>query len=86
MSNWFYDDIPVEYRDLRKFMQPIENEYLELRQLLAQTEKEIKTQGTDAELEARAAYLRKRIEALEVKHPWLVSGLLLEHALWGMPH
>ena len=83
---WFYDEIPEEYRQVRKFVQVLEQEYLELRQLLEETEEKLQTQSTDAELQARTKYLKKRIAGLEKKFPWLVSEQFLEYALWGVPH
>ncbi len=83
---WFYDEIPEEYREFRKFAQALEQEYQELRQLLAETEVGLKTQNTAPELRVRARYLKKRIHGLEKKFPWLISEQLLEYALWGVPH
>ncbi len=84
--SWFYDDLPEEYRQVRKFVQGLEQEYLELRQLLQETEERRQTYPADVELEARAKYLQKRIAGLEKKFPWLVSEQVLEYALWGVPH
>lgn len=83
---WFFDDIPQEYRDFRHFAQAVDQEYQELRQVLAKTSDLLKTQGADPELQARSAYLTKRIARLEEKFPFLVSEQLLEYALWGVPH
>jgi hypothetical protein len=83
---WFYDEIPEEYRQVRKFVQVLEQEYLELRQLLEETEEKLQTRSTDAELQARTKYLNKRIAGLEKKFSWLVSEQFLEYALWGVPH
>lgn len=83
---WFYDEIPEEYRQFRKFALALDQEYQELRQLLTETEAMLQTQGSTAELQARAKYLTKRICHLENKFPWLVSAQLLEYALWGVPH
>lgn len=83
---WFYDEIPEEFRQVRKFAQGLEQEYLELRQLLKETRETLQSQGTDLELQARATYLQKRIDGLEIKYPWLVAEQVLEYALWGVPH
>jgi hypothetical protein len=83
---WFYDDIPEEFRQLRKNAQGIEAEYLELRQLLKETAEQLHNQPADAEMQARARYLNKRIAGLEKKFPWLVSEQVLEYALFGVPH
>jgi hypothetical protein len=84
--SWFYDDLPEEYRQVRKFVKGLEQEYLELRQLLKETQEQLQTQTADVELEARVKYLKKRITDLEKKFPWLVSEQVLEYALWGVPH
>jgi hypothetical protein len=83
---WFYDEIPEEYRQVRKFTQVLEQEYLELRQLLEETEEKLLTQSADAELQVRTKYLKKRIAGLEKKFPWLVAEQCLEYALWGVPN
>jgi (p)ppGpp synthase/HD superfamily hydrolase len=84
--SWFYDDLPEEYRQVRKFVKGLEQEYLELRQLLKETQERLQNQLADAEIEARAKYLKKRIADLEKKFPWLISEQVLEYALWGVPH
>jgi hypothetical protein len=84
--SWFYDDLPEEYRQVRKFVKGLEQEYLELRQLLKETQERLQTQTVDVELEARVKYLKKRITDLEKKFPWLISEQVLEYALWGVPH
>ena len=83
---WFYDDIPEEFRQVRKNVQGLEEEYLELRQLLQETEERLQNQPTDVEMQARFRYLKKRITDLEKKFPWLVAEQVLEYALWGVPH
>ena len=83
---WFYDDIPEEFRQVRKNVQGLEEEYLELRRLLKETEERLHNQPTDVEMQARARYLTKRITDLEKKFPWLVAEQVLEYALWGVPH
>lgn len=83
---WFYDDIPEEFRQVRKNVQGLEEEYLELRQLLQETEGLLHNQPTDVEMQARSRYLTKRITDLEKKFPWLVAEQVLEYALWGVPH
>lgn len=83
---WFYDDIPEEFRQVRKFAQMVEQEYLELRQLLQEAEEGLGTQSADVELQARTKYLHKRVKGLEKNHPWLVAEQVLEYALWGVPH
>ena len=83
---WFYDEIPEEFRQVRKFTQGLEREYLELRQLLKEAEDGLADQKGNVELQARVTYLQKRITGLEKKFPWLVAEQILEYALWGVPH
>ncbi len=83
---WFFDDLPQEYKDFRQYAQAVEREYEELRQVLRATEEELLSREGDPNLTARAAYVRKRLQGLETKFPWLVSEQLLEFALWGVPH
>jgi hypothetical protein len=83
---WFYDDIPEEFRQVRKNVQGLEEEYLELRQLLQETAERLQNQPTDVEIKARSRYLKKRITDIEKKFPWLVAEQVLEYALWGVPH
>lgn len=83
---WFYDDIPEEFREVRKNIQGVEQEYLELRQLLKETEDRLQNQINDVEMQARARYLKRRITHLEKKFPWLVTEQVLEYSLWGVPH
>lgn len=83
---WFYDDPPEDYKNFRKEAQVIEKEYLELRVLLKAAEDDLKAEPENENLQARVRYLTKRIKDLEEKAPWLVSGLMLEFALWGTPH
>jgi len=83
---WFYDDIPEEFREVRKNIQGVEQEYLELRQLLKETEDRLQNQKNDVETQARARYLKGRITQLEKKFFWLVTEQVLEYSLWGVPH
>ncbi len=83
---WFFDDLPQDYQDFRRAAQVVEREYAELRQLLQAAEAASRDDADHVELNARVAYLRKRLKGLEEKFPWLVSDQLLEFALWGVPH
>jgi hypothetical protein len=84
--SWFYDEIPEEYREVRKYAQGVEQEYLELRQLLKETLDHLQTHDPSLELQSRAGYLKKRLAELEKKFPWLTAEQFLEYALWGVPH
>jgi hypothetical protein len=83
---WFYDDQSEDYQNFRKEAQALEREYLELRQLLHGATKDLEGAPDNENFQAKVKYLTKRIKGLEEKAPWLTSGLLLEHALWGVPH
>lgn len=83
---WFYDDQSEDYQNFRQEAQALEREYLELRQLLHRATKDLEGAPDNDNFQAKVKYLTKRIQDLEEKAPWLTSGLLLEHALWGVPH
>jgi len=83
---WFYDDQGEDYQAFRKEAQVLEREYLELRQLLHAAQEDLAAEPGNADFQAKVSDLTARIKALEEKAPWLTSGLLLEHALWGVPH
>jgi hypothetical protein len=83
---WFFDDQSEDYQNFRKEAQALEREYLELRQLLRAAEDNLKADPDDENFQAKVRYLTKRIKGLEEKAPWLASGLMLEYALWGVPH
>jgi chromosome segregation ATPase len=83
---WFYDDQSEDYKTFRKEAQALEKEHLELRQLLQEAEKNLQAEPENENFQAKVRYLTKRIKGLEEKAPWLASGLLLEYALWGVPH
>lgn len=83
---WFYDDLSEDYIQFRRQAAPVEQEYQELRQLLAATRRELTAKPGEAELQVKAAYLKKRLQELETKFPWLTREITLEYALWGVPH
>jgi hypothetical protein len=83
---WFFDEPSEDYQNFRKEAQALEKEYLELRRLLQEAEKNLKAEPGNADLRVKVDYLAKRIKGLEEKFPWLASGLMLEYALWGTPH
>jgi hypothetical protein len=83
---WFYDDQAEDYRNFRQEAQAVEREYLELRQLLRTAEDNLQADPDNANFQAKVRYLTKRIKGLEEKAPWLASGLMIEYALWGVPH
>ncbi|MFZ5450988.1 MAG: hypothetical protein ACOZF2_03805 [Thermodesulfobacteriota bacterium] len=83
---WFYDDQSEDYKIFRQESRALEREYLELRQHLHAAGKNLEAEPDNENLQAKVKYLTKRIKDLEKKAPWLTSGLLLEYALWGVPH
>jgi hypothetical protein len=83
---WFFDEPTEDYKTFRKEARALEREYLELRQLLQAAENNLAAAPADENLQAKVSYLKKRIKGLEEKAPWLTSGLMIEYALWGVPH
>ncbi len=83
---WFYDDLSEDYLQFRREATPIEQEYQELRRLAAAARRELTAKPEEAELQAKVAYLEKRLRDLETKFPWLTREITLEYALWGVPH
>ena len=83
---WFYDDQSEDYKNFRKEAQALEREYLELRQLSQKAQKNLEAEPGNENFQAKVKYLTQRIKDLEEKAPWLASGLMIEYALWGVPH
>jgi hypothetical protein len=69
----------------RKEVQHVEREYLELRTLLRDAEAALRSDPEDEEMRIRVHYLKGRIEDLEKRHAWLVSGKAPEIAFWAPP-
>ncbi len=88
MSMFFFDDAAeiLEYQLFRRKDQPLENVHLELRQALQKTEAARKEDPDNPELKARAAGLKKELQELEEKNPWLTLDYPLEYLLFGPPH
>lgn len=74
---------PEEWQAFRKEAQPLEREHLELRILLRDAETDLRANPEDEKLEAKVKYLKKRLEELEKKAPWINSDAPLEIQLWG---
>ena len=74
---------PEEWQAFRKEAQPLENEHLELRVLLRDAETDLGANPEDEKLKAKVKYLKKRLEELEKKAPWINSDTPLEIQLWG---
>ncbi len=69
----------------RKEHQAVEKEYLELRILLRDAEAGLRADPEDGDMRVRVHYLKRRLEDLERRHPWLVSGKAPEIAFWAPP-
>ena len=69
----------------RQEVQHVEREYLELRVLLRDAEAALKADPENGEMRVRVHYLKGRMEDLENRHQWLVSGKAPEIAFWAPP-
>ncbi len=83
---WFYDFLSEDYSRFRQEAARVEREYEELRRLLAAAQQELTAAPADPERRVRVTYLQKRLTDLEKKYPWLTRDIILEYALWGVPH
>jgi hypothetical protein len=74
---------PEEWQAFRKMVQPTEREHLELRVVLRDAETALRADPGNEHLEAKVKYLKKRLEELEKKAPWISSDASWEILLWG---
>ena len=84
--------IPIDYGDVdwllerlydfHKEYQHVEREYLELRILLRDAEAALRAEPDDGDMRVRVYYLKRRLEVLEGKYPWIASGKPPEIAFW----
>ncbi|MHC1744587.1 MAG: hypothetical protein AB9873_16370 [Syntrophobacteraceae bacterium] len=84
--------VPVDYSDVEwqmerlssfhKEYQHVEREYLELRTLLRDAESALRAEPENETLRVRVYYLRRRLEEIEERCPWIASGNAPEIALW----
>jgi hypothetical protein len=88
MSMWFYDEAGEmeEYQNLKRKVQTVEKEYLELRDVLRDAQKALEGDPQNEQQQARVRYLEKRIKHLEEKNPWLSWFTPIEVALFSPPH
>jgi hypothetical protein len=87
--------VPTDYSDpdwllqrphkFRQEVQHEEREYLELRTLLRDAEAALRADPEDCDMPVRVHHYKKRLEDLERRHPWLVSGKAPEIAFWPPP-
>ena len=54
--------------------------------LVRDAEKALQAEPGNEYNQAKVRYLKMRLKDLEEQAPWLVSGLMIEYGLWGMPH
>ncbi len=69
----------------RKEVQHVEREYLELRVLLRDAEAALRADPDDGDMRVRVHHYKRRMEDLEKRFPWLVSGKAPEIAFWAPP-
>jgi len=85
---WFFDEAGelLEYRKMRQEVRLLEKEYLDLRVRLRDAQTALRNTPEDPYLQARVAYLAKRIKDLEDQNRWLAADYPLEIALFSRPH
>jgi len=88
MSMWLYDEVREmeDFQLYQKEVRSLEKEYLEIRVLLCDAEKELRVDPGSEYLNAKVKYLRKRLKDLEKRGPRLAADHPLEIALWAPPH
>lgn len=77
--DWLMERVSKFHREYRH----VEREYLELRTLLRDAESALRGEPEDGGTRAKVYYLKRRLEELERRYPWIVSGKPPEIALWG---
>ena len=83
---WFFDEEGEEWQNFRKEAQDIEQEHLRLRVALRDAEAALRTDPGSEDLQARVQELKKKLEEMEKKAPWISAEYPLEVLLWGVPH
>jgi len=69
----------------RQEVQHVEREYLELRTLLRDAEAALRADPENGDMRVRVHHYKRRMEDLESRFPWLVSGKAPEIAFWAPP-
>ena len=87
--------IPLDYGDMEwvlerhaqfhKEYRQAESEYLELRILLRDAEAALRADPDNDDIRVRVYYLNRRLQNLEARFPWLISGHPPEIAFWTAP-
>jgi hypothetical protein len=83
-----YGDVEWLMERLSRFHrehQHIEREYLELRILLRDAEAALRSDPEEEDLRLRVYYLKRRLDELEGRYPWIASGKAPEAAFWVLP-
>jgi septal ring factor EnvC (AmiA/AmiB activator) len=88
MSMWLYDDVQEmeDFQSLRREIKRFENEYLDLRTQLRDTEADLRSDPDNEYLKAKVKYLNKRQKDIEKKSPRFADDHPLEISLFGPPH
>jgi len=87
--------IPVDYGDVEWLLERVsrfhkehghvEREYLEIRILLRDAETAFRAEPEDEDRRVEVYYLKKRLQELEEKYPWIALGTPPEIAFWVPP-
>ena len=83
---WFYDEVPEEYRIFREEAQRLEQEHLEIRVALKETQDALRADPENPALQTRVGELEAKLAQLDKRAPWISQGMSLEMLLWGVPH
>ena len=88
MSMWLYDDVREmkDFQNYQKEVRRIEREYLEIRVLLRDAERDFRNDPDDEYLKAKVKYLKKRLDDLESQAARLAADHPLEISLFAPPH
>jgi hypothetical protein len=88
MSMWLYDDLweMEDFQLYQKEVRRLEGEYLEIRILLRDAEREYEKDPASGYLEAKVKYLRKRLKDLESQGARLAAEHPPEISLFAPPH
>jgi hypothetical protein len=76
--DWLLDRLSTFHRE----HQNVEREYLELRTLLRDAEAALRAEPDDEVMRLRVYYVKQRLEDLEGRYPWIISGKPPEIAFW----
>jgi len=83
---WFYDEGWDEVLAFRKEAQLLEKEHLELRVALREAEAALRADPGNRELRGRVEELKRGLEEVERRAPWVSYPVPLEVLLWTDPH